>query len=155
MSKIKRAGRDPGRTVPVTLHCRDDETFSLTVDQFDAFDAPADVEQDIVVTASDLQDAVVACLRDRKSTAARQLEFTSKGSLFSVDSASLPALMEVTEIIFQLATDLALRNQYLREDNRGQRTRAMKEKARPGLRDLALKEKRKYEKGPKANRARA
>jgi hypothetical protein len=129
--------------VPVTLHCRDDETYSLTVDQFDAFDAPADVEQDIVVAAADLQDAVMACLRDRMSAAAKHLEFNSVSSLFSVDSASLPALVEVTQVVFQLATDLALRNQYLREDHRGQRTKARAKKVRPDPRDLAQKNQKK------------
>jgi hypothetical protein len=143
MSKNKRASVDSGRTVPVTLHCRDDETYSLTVDQFDAFDAPADVEQDIVVTAADLQEAVMACLRDRKSAAAKHLEFNAVSSLFSVDSASVPALVEVTQVVFQLATDLALRNQYLREDNRGQRTKARARKTKPDLRDLAQKDSKK------------
>jgi hypothetical protein len=116
------SGVELPRTVPARLHCRGEGGYSLTVDDFAAFDTPEDLEQDIVVTAYDLQDAVKACLRELKSSATKQLDFNSESSLFSVDSASLPALVEVTEIVFQLATDATLRDRYLRKDNR-QRTR--------------------------------
>jgi hypothetical protein len=56
-------------------------------------------------------------LKKESRRAEGKLNFDSESSMFSVTSKSLPALGQVAELLFRLATDESLRKKIIRADD--------------------------------------
>lgn len=78
---------------------------SLAVDDFGCFDTPENLEQDIVVTAYDLEDAVKKYLKATAPKILKSLRFDCESSLFVVRSKDRSALATVVAALYALAAD--------------------------------------------------
>ena len=91
---------------------RQDGSWLVYLDQFDCFDSSQDLEQDIVTTAYDIEDAVRNYMSANHPAAAKALRYNSESSLFCVRVASLAALSTLLSTLLLLATDHQLMAQY-------------------------------------------
>jgi hypothetical protein len=78
---------------------------SLSVDDFGCFDSPEDLEQDIVVTAYDVEDAVKKYLQAAAPKILKSLRFDCESSLFVVRSTQPSALAALVAALYALAAD--------------------------------------------------
>jgi hypothetical protein len=85
-----------------------DGGWNLYLDDFDCFDKPADVEQDIVVTAYDVEDAVKNYMSANHATAAKAVDYDCESSLFCARVSKPDALSTLLQTLLQLATDQEL-----------------------------------------------
>lgn len=77
--------------------------YSLSLDDFGCFDTPENLEQDIVVTAYDVEDALKKRLKKDSPQLLKALRFDCESSLFVVRSADPAALMAVVSKLYALA----------------------------------------------------
>lgn len=89
-----------------------DGSWRLCLDQFDCFDSSEDLEQDIVVTAYDIEDAVRNYMSANHAAAAKGIRYGSESSLFCVRVSNLAALSTLLETLLLLASDHQLFVQY-------------------------------------------
>jgi hypothetical protein len=78
---------------------------SLSIDNFGCFDTAENLEQDIVVTAYDVEDAVKKYLKASAPKILKSLRFDCESSLFVVRSADVSALGTVVTALYVLAAD--------------------------------------------------
>jgi len=78
---------------------------SLSVDDFSCFDSAENLEQDIVVTAYDVEDAVKKYLKAAAPKILKSLRFDCESSMFVVRSANPSALASVVAALYALAAD--------------------------------------------------
>lgn len=90
----------------------DDGRMSLRFDRFDCFDAPEELEQDIVTTAYDVEDAVRNYVNAHCTDKAADLEFDCESSMFCVYSAHPGTIATITEVLLRLAADRELYVEY-------------------------------------------
>ncbi|MEQ8791692.1 MAG: hypothetical protein RIC55_35845 [Pirellulaceae bacterium] len=95
----------------ITLHA--DRTFSLRLDDFTCFDTAENLEQDIVTTAYDVEDAVrnylAAKYLDNKPA---DLHYACESSQFCVYCPHIETLAIITEALIRLAADRDLYRQH-------------------------------------------
>jgi hypothetical protein len=89
-----------------------DGSWLVYLDQFDCFDSSQDLEQDIVTTAYDIEDAVRKYMSANHPAAAKALRYNSESSLFCVRVSSLAALSTLLSALLLLATDHQLMAQH-------------------------------------------
>jgi hypothetical protein len=89
-----------------------DGSWLLYLDRFDCFDTSEDLEQDIVINAYDIEDAVQNYMSANHPAAAKRLRYGSESSLFCVGVSNLAALSTLLETLLLLATDRQLLVQY-------------------------------------------
>jgi hypothetical protein len=81
---------------------------SLSIDDFACFDTVEDLEQDIVVTAYDVEDAVKKYLKANSPEILKSLRFDCESSMFVVRSKDPSALATVVAALYALAADQEL-----------------------------------------------
>lgn len=91
---------------------RQDGSWLLYLDQFDCFDSSQDLEQDIVTTAYDIEDAVRNYVSVNHPAAAKALRYNSESSLCCMRASNLAALSTLLKALLLLATDHQLLAQY-------------------------------------------
>lgn len=105
-AKAKQAAPPPTETESLTIRFfPGPKQSSLSVDDFACFDNTEDLEQDIVVTAYDVEDAVKKYLKAAAPKIRKSLRFDCESSLFVVRSADLSALAAVAAALYALAAD--------------------------------------------------
>lgn len=85
-----------------------EKEVALCVDNFRCFDTPDDLEQDIVTTAYDVEDAVQKYLKKQEKKVTAKLHFDCESSMFCVLSSDLAALSYVVEVLISFAADRKL-----------------------------------------------
>lgn len=87
----------------------------LYLNCFECFDTPEDLEQDIVTSAYDVEEALQNYLKEHHTKILKQLKFDSESSMFCVSSKRPEALSLVTEVLLRFAADRELYLQYHRD----------------------------------------
>jgi len=93
----------------------EDGNVWMYLNSFDCFDTPEDLEQDIVTSAYDVEEALQNYLKEHHVKSLKQLKFDSESSMFCVSSKRPEALSLVTEVLLRFATDRELYLQYHRD----------------------------------------
>jgi hypothetical protein len=105
-AKTKKATPPPAEAASLTIRFfPGGKQSSLSIDDFACFDTPENLEQDIVVTAYDVEDAVKKYLKVNSSKILKSLRFDCESSMFAVRSAHPAALATVVAAIHALAAD--------------------------------------------------
>jgi hypothetical protein len=101
--------REDGQArMPILRLSPSGKQFSLSTDDFGCFDTPENLEQDIVVTAYDVEDALKKHLRKNSPKILKSLRFDCESSLFVVRSADPSALAVAASALYAMAADLEL-----------------------------------------------
>jgi hypothetical protein len=105
-AKTKKAASPQAETTSLTIRFfPGPKQSSLAVDDFACFDSPENLEQDIVVTAYDVEDAVKKYLKAAAPKVRKSLRFDCESSLFVVRSADVSTLAAVAAALYALAAD--------------------------------------------------
>jgi hypothetical protein len=105
-AKTKKAAPPPAETESLTIRFSPGgKQSSLSIDDFSCFDTPENLEQDIVVTAYDVEDAVKKYLKAASPKILKSLRFDCESSLFVVRSKDPSALATVVTALYALAAD--------------------------------------------------
>ncbi len=111
---IDEESREPSSTPASTIESNDlslrlaiddKKIASLNIDQFHCFDRPADLEQDIVVTAYDVEDALKGYLTDNAPDVLKAVQFDCESSLFVVRSSDRLVIANVIAGLLELVSD--------------------------------------------------
>lgn len=105
-AKTKQGAPPPTATESLTIRFfPSGKHHSLSIDDFACFDRPENLEQDIVVTAYDVEDAVKKYLKAAAPKILKSLRFDCESSMFAVRSANVSALTTVVAALYALAAD--------------------------------------------------
>jgi hypothetical protein len=91
---------------------RNDGSWQVSLSEFNCFDSPEDLEQDIVVTAYDVEDSVRNYIKENHAADAKVLRYDCESSLFYASTKNRAALSILLQTLLMLATDRELFAQY-------------------------------------------
>jgi hypothetical protein len=96
-----------------TFSVINDKNVCYVLTNFHFFDTKSNIEQDILINAYDLEDAVKEYLNDTKNGILNDLQFDCESSMFSVHAENMTILFELNTVLFTMGSHIDLKEKYL------------------------------------------
>jgi hypothetical protein len=96
-----------------TFSVINDKNVHYTLTNFHFFDTKTNIEQDILINAYDLEDAIKKYLNDTKNDILSDLQFDCESSMFSVHAVNMTTLFEFNTALFTMGSHSDLKEKYL------------------------------------------